>query len=110
MTKEEKETIRKNNAKKEAQRERKAQGLVVRPQQLTKDLMKAFTEYLINRFTGEGAHTVYGRFKKMILAALDIDIIAKNPLPRCLYQERLRTVEKGHSQSGRNNKARCYAL
>lgn len=79
MTKEEKETIRKNNAKKEAERERKAHGLVVRPQQLTKDLMKAFTEYLINRFTGEGAHTVYGRFKKMILAAIDKDIIAKNP-------------------------------
>lgn len=79
MTKEEKEAIRKSNAKKEAQREKKAQGLVVRPQQLTKDLMKAFTEYLINRFTGEGAHTVYGRFKKMILAALDKDIIAKNP-------------------------------
>lgn len=79
MTKDEKETIRKSNAKKEAERERKAHGLVVRPQQLTKDLMKAFTEYLINRFTGEGAHTVYGRFKKMILAALDKDIIAKNP-------------------------------
>lgn len=79
MTKEEKEAIRQSNAKKEAQRGRKAQGLVVRPQQLTKDLMKAFTEYLINRFTGEGAHTVYGRFKKMILAALDKDIIAKNP-------------------------------
>ncbi len=79
MTKEEKEAIRKSNAKKEAQREKKAQGLVVRPQQLTKDLMKAFTEYLINRFTGEGAHTVYGRFKKMILASLDKDIITKNP-------------------------------
>lgn len=79
MTEEEKEAVRKSNAKKEAQREKKAQGLVVRPQQLTKDLMKAFTEYLINRFTGEGAHTVYGRFKKMILAALDKDIIAKNP-------------------------------
>lgn len=79
MTEEEKEAVRKSNAKKEAQREKKAQGLVVRPQQLTKDLMKAFTEYLINRFTGEGAHTVYGRFKKMILAALDKDIITKNP-------------------------------
>lgn len=79
MTEEEKEAVRKSNAKKEAQREKKAQGLVVRPQQLTKDLMKAFTEYLINRFTGEGAHAVYGRFKKMILAALDKDIIAKNP-------------------------------
>lgn len=79
MTKEEKETIQKNNAKKVAEREKKAAGLKVKPEQLTKDLMRSFTEYLINRFTGEGAHTVYGRFKKMILAALDKDIIAKNP-------------------------------
>ena len=79
MTKEEKETIQKNNAKKVAEREKKAAELKVKPEQLTKDLMRSFTEYLINRFTGEGAHTVYGRFKKMILAALDKDIIAKNP-------------------------------
>lgn len=79
MTKEEKEVIQKNNAKKASEREKKAAGLKVKPEQLTKDLMKSFTEYLINRFTGEGAHTVYGRFNKMILAALDKDIIAKNP-------------------------------
>lgn len=79
MTKEEKEIIQKNNAKKAAEREKKAAGLKVKPEQLTKDLMRSFTEYLINRFIGEGAHTVYGRFKKMILAALDKDIIAKNP-------------------------------
>lgn len=79
MTKEEKETIRQSNAKKEAQRERKAQGLVVRPQQLTMDLMRSFTEYLIKRFTGEGAHTLYARFKKMILAAVEKDILRKNP-------------------------------
>ena len=68
MTKEEKETIQKNNAKKAAEREKKAAGLKVKPEQLTKDLMRSFTEYLIKRFTGEGAHTLYARFKKMILA------------------------------------------
>lgn len=42
MTKEEKETIRQSNAKRETERERKAHGLVVRPQQLTKDLDESF--------------------------------------------------------------------
>lgn len=79
MTKEEKETIQKNNAKKAAEREKKAAGLKVKPEQLTKDLMRSFTEYLIKRFTGEGAHTLYARFKKMILAAVEKDIIRKNP-------------------------------
>lgn len=41
--------------------------------------MRSFTEYLIKRFTGEGAHTLYARFKKMILAAVEKDIIRKNP-------------------------------
>lgn len=79
MTKEEKETIQKNNAKKAAEREKKAASLKVKPEQLTKDLMRSFTEYLIKRFTGEGAHTLYARFKKMILAAVEKDIIRKNP-------------------------------
>lgn len=79
MTKEEKEAIQKNNAKKAAEREKKAVGLKVKPEQLTKDMMRSFTEYLIKRFTGEGAHTLYARFKKMILAAVEKDIIRKNP-------------------------------
>ena len=52
MTKEEKEAIQKNNAKKAAEREKKAAGLKVKPEQLTKDLMRSFTKYLIKRFTG----------------------------------------------------------
>ena len=79
MTKEEKEAIQKNNAKKATERAKKAAGLKVKPEQLTKDLMRSFTEYLIKRFTGEGAHTLYARFNKMILAAVEKDIIKKNP-------------------------------
>ena len=51
----------------------------MKPEQLTKDLMRSFTEYLIKRYTREGAHTLYARFKKMILAAVEKDIIRKNP-------------------------------
>lgn len=54
-------------------------GLKVKPKQLSKDLMRSFTDYLIKRFTREGAHTLYARFKKMILAAVEKDIIRKNP-------------------------------
>ena len=79
MPEKEKEAIYKRNATKKKQRDRKAKGLVIKPEQLTKDLMKSFTEYLINRFTGEGAHTLYARFKKMILAAVEKDIVRKNP-------------------------------
>ena len=75
MPKKEKEAIEKKNNAKAALREQKAKSLKVKPEQLTKDLMKSFTEYLINRFTGEGTP----RFKKMILAAVKKDIIRKNP-------------------------------
>lgn len=62
MTKEEKETIQKNNAKKAAEKEKKAAVLKVNSEQMTKDL-----------------HTLYARFKKMILAVIEKDIIRKNP-------------------------------
>lgn len=51
----------------------------IKPQQLTKEMMVAFTEYLLSRFRGDGPHTVYARFKKMIKAAVEADIIMKNP-------------------------------
>ncbi len=51
----------------------------IKPQQLTKEMMIVFTEYLQHRFRGEGAHTVYARFKKIVKAAVEADIIRKNP-------------------------------
>ena len=79
MPKKEKEAIEKKNNAKATPREQKAKSLKVKPEQLIKDLMKSFTEYLINRFTGEGPQILYARFKKMILAAVKKDIIRKNP-------------------------------
>lgn len=51
----------------------------IKPQQLTKEMMVTFTEYLQGRFVGEGAHTLYARFKKIIKAAVEADVMRKNP-------------------------------
>lgn len=49
------------------------------PDKITKEMMVGFTEYLQSHFNGETPHTLYARFKKVILAAVDNDIIRKNP-------------------------------
>ena len=51
----------------------------IKPEHLTKDMMVAFTEYLQHRFKGEGAHTLYARFKKIIKSAVERDVMRKNP-------------------------------
>lgn len=51
----------------------------IKPQQFTKEMMVAFTEYLQSRFRGQGPHTLYSRFKKIIKSAVDHDVIRKNP-------------------------------
>lgn len=51
----------------------------IKPQQLNKDMMVDFTDYLKSRSRGEGAKSIYGRFKKVINYAIEHDIITKNP-------------------------------
>lgn len=51
----------------------------IKPEQITKPMIIAFTEYLQNRFVGEGAHTLYARFKKIIKNAVEVDVMRKNP-------------------------------
>lgn len=51
----------------------------LKPEQLDKEMIEAFTEYLQHRFRGEGPHTLYARFKKIIAAAVDKDIMRKDP-------------------------------
>lgn len=58
---------------------KRAHGLTLKPDQLTKQRITVFTEYLQKRFKGEGAHTLYARFKKVIKAAVEEGIIRKNP-------------------------------
>lgn len=51
----------------------------IKPEQLTKDMMLDFTEYLESRSRGEGAKTIYQRFKKVINYALEHGVIRNNP-------------------------------
>lgn len=51
----------------------------IKPEQLNKDMMVAFTEYLQSRSIGEGAKSIYQRFKKVIKYAIEHDVMVKNP-------------------------------
>ncbi len=51
----------------------------IKPEQLTKDMMVAFVAYLESHSKGEGAHTVYQRFKKVIKHAYENGAIKRNP-------------------------------
>lgn len=51
----------------------------IKPEQITKDMVEAFTEYLQGRSVGEGAKSIYARFKKVIKYATEHDVMLKNP-------------------------------
>jgi integrase/recombinase XerD len=51
----------------------------IRPEQLSKDMMTEFVDYLESKSFGEGALTFYKRFKKVIKYAVEHDVISKNP-------------------------------
>ena len=54
-------------------------SLFIKPEQLNKDMIIAFTEYLQSRSIGEGAKSIYQRFKKVINYAIEHDVMIKNP-------------------------------
>ena len=51
----------------------------IKPEQLNKDMMEDFVDYLQSRSKGEGAKSIYQRFKKVINYAIEHDVITKNP-------------------------------
>lgn len=51
----------------------------ITPQQINRDMILAFVEYLQSRSVGEGAHTLYARFKKVIAYACEHGVFIKNP-------------------------------
>ena len=51
----------------------------IRPEQITSEMVEAFTEYLQARSVGEGAKSYYQRFKKVIKFAIEHDVMYKNP-------------------------------
>jgi Site-specific recombinase XerD len=51
----------------------------IKPSQITRDMMISFTEYLQTRSKGEGAKSIYQRFKKVINYAVEHDVMQSNP-------------------------------
>lgn len=51
----------------------------IKPEQIDKDMVMAFVEYLQSYYNGETPKAYYARFKKVILHAVEHDIISKNP-------------------------------
>lgn len=52
---------------------------IIAPDQLNKDMMMKFVDYLRSISKGEGALTHYKRFKKIIKYGVEHDVIRKNP-------------------------------
>ena len=46
---------------------------------ITKDMVIAFTEYLKGRSTGEGAHSIYARFRKVLRKAVEDGTMLRDP-------------------------------
>ena len=51
----------------------------IKPKQITRDMVEDFADYLQSRSIGEGAKSIYARFKKVVRYAVDHDVILKNP-------------------------------
>ena len=85
---------RRERAEAAEERERRTNGLRLTPMRLDKDLIRGFTEYLQKRFRGEGAHTVYARFKKIIKAAVEADLLRKNPCTGIVIKVDSNTLKK----------------
>ncbi len=51
----------------------------IKPSQIDRDMMTAFVEYLQKRSYGDGAASIYARFKKVVKYATEHDLFTKNP-------------------------------
>lgn len=51
----------------------------IKPEQMDKDMMVTFTEYLQSKSRGEGAKSIFQRFKKVVKYAIDHGFIIKDP-------------------------------
>lgn len=54
----------------------------IRPDQITKEMIREFADYLQSRFTGEGPHTLFQRFKKVFKKVTEDEIFLRNPRDR----------------------------
>ena len=92
-TNEQRDTAAKEKAK-------RVRGLKIKPQQLTKEMITGFTDYLQRRFKGDGPQTLYARFKKIIKTAVEDDIIRKNPCTGVVIKTDPNTLKKDVLSTG----------
>ena len=51
----------------------------IKPELITKDMIVQFVNYLQSRSVGEGAKSIYQRFKKVVRYSIDHDVMLKDP-------------------------------
>ncbi|MCD8312812.1 MAG: site-specific integrase [Bacteroidales bacterium] len=51
----------------------------IKPSRINRDMIAEFADYLRSRSRGEGANTIYERFKKVVRHATEHDVFRKNP-------------------------------
>ena len=76
----------------------------IKPEFITKDMMVLFVDYLQSRSVGEGAKSIYQRFKKVIRYTIEHDVILKDLTYKNVdYSNKLLKFEqnktKGHSSA-----------
>ena len=76
----------------------------IKPKFITKDMIVQFVDYLQSRSVGEGAKSIYQRFKKVIRYAIEHDVILKDLTYKNVdYSNKLLKFEqnktKGHSSA-----------
>ena len=54
-------------------------GARIKPEQITKEMMEHFVAYLQSRSVGEGAKSIYQRFKKVVRYAIEHEVMLKDP-------------------------------
>lgn len=67
---------------------------ILMPEQISRDMVVKFVDYLQSTSRGEGALSYFRRFKKMIKAACDEDIIRKNPCDGVICRADTNTLTK----------------
>ncbi len=96
-------------------------SLRIKPEQITRDMIEDFTEYLQSRSVGEGAKSIYARFKKVIKYAIEHDVMLKNPCngiiikvdeqrlkKEVLSQEEIQTLIATHYENENTNIRRAF--
>ena len=97
--------------------------LFIKPEQITKDLVSNFVDYIQGRSKGEGAMNIFQKFKKVIKYAVEHDVILKNPCTGIickvdkqvlrkdvLSMDEIQTLIKTHFQYESNEIMRAFIL